>query len=83
MALDKMEALEARIKGLVELVQSLKRANVALEGELRAARERATKQEDQNREWKTERADIKSRIEKVLDDLEVLEYADGASGENS
>lgn len=81
MALDKMEALEARIKGLVELVQSLKRANASLEGELRAARERATKQEDLNREWKEERADIKSRIEKVLGDLEVLEYADGAQGE--
>lgn len=82
MALDKMEALEARIKGLVELVQSLKRANTALESELRTARERAAKHEDLNREWKTERADIKSRIEKVLDDLEVLEYADGAPGED-
>jgi predicted RNase H-like nuclease (RuvC/YqgF family) len=81
MALDKMEALETRIKGLVELVQSLKRANTALESELRTARERASKQEDQNREWKQERADIKSRIEKVLGDLEILECADGAQAE--
>ncbi|MEW6543148.1 MAG: cell division protein ZapB [Nitrospirota bacterium] len=73
MALDKMDALEARVRSLVELVQSLKRANTALEGELRSARQQLLKQEESNRRWEDERDDIRSRIEKVLGELDVLE----------
>ncbi|MFM8552621.1 MAG: cell division protein ZapB [Nitrospiraceae bacterium] len=73
MALDKLGALEARIRSLVELIQSLKKANVALEGEVRAARERLAKQDEMNRRWAAERADVRSRIEKVLGELELLE----------
>lgn len=73
MALDKMEALEARVKGLVDLIQSLKRTNAALEGELRAVRERLSKQEELSCRWEEERANIRSRIEKVMGELDVLE----------
>lgn len=73
MALDKLQALEARVKGLVELVQSLKRQNASLHEELRAARERLLKQDELNRRWKEERTDIRSRIEKVLGELDFLE----------
>ncbi|MBI4402455.1 MAG: cell division protein ZapB [Nitrospirae bacterium] len=73
MALDKMEALEARVRGLVELVQDLKRVNAALQVELRAARERLSKQEENNRRWEEERANIRSRINKVLGELDFLE----------
>jgi chromosome segregation ATPase len=83
MALDKMEALEKRVRGLVDLIQSLKKANATLEGELRTAQGRLMKQEDQHRRWKEERSDIKSRIEKVLDDVETLECLDGAESEES
>ena len=72
MALEKMEALEARVRGLVDLVQELKRANASLENELRKVRERLVKQEEQNQRWEEERADIRSRIEKVLGELDVL-----------
>ena len=81
MALDKMEALEKRVRGLVELVQTLKRVNATLEGELRAAQNRLVKQDELNRQWKEERTDIKSRIEKVLGDVEILECLDGAQSE--
>lgn len=73
MALDRMAALEARVRGLVEMIQTLKRANAALEGELRAARERLLQQRESERRWEDERAGIKARIEKVLGELDVLE----------
>jgi chromosome segregation ATPase len=81
MALDKMEALEKRVRGLVDLVQTLKRVNATLEGELRAAQNRLVKQDELNRQWKEERTDIRSRIEKVLGDVEILECLDGAQSE--
>jgi chromosome segregation ATPase len=78
MALDKMAALEARVRSMVELIQSLKRANTKLEGELRAARERLSKQEELSLRWEKERDDVRSRIEKVMGELEFLEQLDGA-----
>jgi FtsZ-binding cell division protein ZapB len=78
MALEKMEALESRIRSLVELVQDLKRSNAVLQNELRAARERLGKQENLDRRWKEERLDIRARIEKVLGQLDVLECLEGS-----
>ncbi|MEK6618705.1 MAG: cell division protein ZapB [Nitrospirota bacterium] len=73
MALEKMEALEARVRGLVEMVQELKRTNAALQAELRTARERLSKQQELSHRWGEERSDIRSRIEKVLGELDFLE----------
>lgn len=82
MALDKMAALEAKIRSMVELIQSLKKANMTLEVELRAARERLSKQEEISSRWEKERDDVRSRIEKVLDDLDVIEQFEGARCED-
>jgi chromosome segregation ATPase len=82
MALDKMAALEAKIRSMVELIQSLKKANTTLEGELRAARERLSKQEEISSRWEKERDDVRSRIEKVLGDLDVIEQFEGARCED-
>lgn len=76
MSLDRLDALESRIRDLVKLVQELKRKNAALEGELKTARERLAEQNDSNRRWERERVDIKSRIEKVLRELELLDGYD-------
>ena len=73
MALEKLEALESRVRGLVELIQDFKRANAALQGELRTARDRLMKQEELSRRWEVERHDIRARIEKVLGELDCLE----------
>jgi len=73
MGLEKMEALEARVQGLLEMIQDLKRANAALHGDLRTARERLSKQQELNHRWAEDQSDIKSRIEKVLGELEFLE----------
>jgi FtsZ-binding cell division protein ZapB len=76
MSLDRLDALESRIRDLVKLVQELKRRNAALEGELKAARERLAAQNDSNRRWERERVDIKSRVEKVLGELDLLDGYD-------
>ena len=73
MGLEKMEALEARVQGLLEMIQELKRTNAALHGDLRTARERLSKQHELTHRWAEDRSDIKSRIEKVLGELEFLE----------
>jgi hypothetical protein len=78
MSLERLDALEIRIRDLVKLVQDLKRKNAALEEELRLARERLSIRDDENRRWERERVDIRSRIEKVLGEIEVLECLDSS-----
>ena len=73
MALDRLDAFENRIKDLVKLVQELKKKNVAIEEELKVVRQRLAEKDDSNRRWEQERIDIKSRIEKILGDIELLE----------
>ena len=73
MALDRLDALESRIRDLVKLVQELKKKNAAIEEELKIARRRFAEKDEANRRWEQERVDIKSRIEKVLSDVELLE----------
>jgi len=73
MALDRLDALETRIRDLVKLVQELKKKNAATEEELRVVRRRLAEQDDANRRWEEERVDIKARIERVLGDIELLE----------
>ncbi|HRB81689.1 MAG TPA: cell division protein ZapB, partial [Nitrospira sp.] len=73
MTLDHLDALEIRIRDLVKLVQDLKRKNASLEDDLRLARERVAVRDDENRRWEQERIDIRSRIEKVLGEIDLLE----------
>ena len=73
MALDRLDALENRIRDLVKLVQELKKKNAATEEELKVVRQRLAEKDDANRRWEQERIDIKSRIERVLGDIELLE----------
>ena len=78
MTLDRLDALEARIRELVKLVQDTKRKNASLEEDLRVARERLASQDDNNERWERERMDIRSRIEKVLGEIDVLECVDSS-----
>ncbi len=76
MALDRLDALEARIRELVKLVQEFKKKNALLEDELKATRQRLSTQDDMNRQWEQERVDIKARIEKVMSEIDLLECLD-------
>ena len=76
MTLHGLDGLEGKIRGLLTLVQDLKQKKSFLEGELRAARQSLANQEEMNRLWEKEHADIKSRVEKVLGDIDLLELTD-------
>ena len=73
MSLEKMETLEVRVRGLVELVRELKEANASLEAQLTLAQEELSRREDYGRELEEERGNIRSRIEKVLEQLDTME----------
>jgi len=73
MALDRLDAFESRIRDLVKLVQELKKKNATAEEEIKVVRQRLAVKDDSNRRWEQERVDIKSRVEKVLGDIELLE----------
>lgn len=81
MAGEKLAGLEARIREMVELIQTLKRENAGLKSDLRAARERLVKQHASGDQWVSERADIRVRIEKVLSELDSLEFVESAQSE--
>ena len=76
MSLDRLDALEGRIRELVELVQEFKPKNALLEDEVEAPRERLSSQDDMNRQWEQERVDIKARIERVMGEIDLLECLD-------
>ena len=77
MSLEKMEALEVRVKRLVDMVRHLKQANDLLQEKLDQTHERLGQQESLSRDWEKERVHIRTKIEKVLDDLHFLEPQDG------
>ena len=73
MALDKLEALESRVKDLVKALHDLRQKNQQLEQDVRTARARLLAQEEINRRWERERAGIKTRVHKILGEVELLE----------
>ena len=73
MSLENIEALEVRVRKLVDLVVELRQDKVSLEDELQTAQELLVKQEELSQGWEEERTSIRSRIEKVLGDLEFLD----------
>ena len=73
MSLEKMEALEVGVKRLVDVVQHLKQANGVLQRELEEAHQLLDQKESISQGWEEERAHIRKKIEKVLEDLHFLE----------
>ena len=73
MSVEKLETLEARVKKLLDLVIELRQNKSHLEQELESTRERLAKHEEMSEGWEEERTTIRSRIEKVLSELEFLD----------
>lgn len=80
MNLEKLEALEVRVRKLVDLVIELRQEKTHLETELQAVREGLAKQKELLKGWEEERINIRSRIEKVLDELEILDHGNESPG---
>ena len=75
MSFDKMDALDVRVRQLVDRVQGLQQANQSLRQQVSLAKETLSKHESGSHEWELEREQIKSRIEKVLGELDGLELS--------
>ncbi|MDR4493938.1 MAG: cell division protein ZapB [Nitrospirales bacterium] len=73
MSVDKLETLEVRVKKMLDLIVELRRDKSHLEQELESAREQLAKQQELTEGWEDERGAIRTRIEKVLGELEFLE----------
>ncbi len=73
MSVEKLETLEVRVKKLLDLVIELRQDKSHLEKELESTRERLAKHEEMSEGWEEERTTIRSRIEKVLGELEFLD----------
>ncbi len=73
MSVEKMEKLEVRVRKLLDLVVELREDKSNLEQELDATRERLAKHQEMSDGWEDERGAIRSKIEKVLDELEFLD----------
>jgi chromosome segregation ATPase len=70
---EKLETLEVRVRKLLDLVVELRQDKSHLEQELESTRERLSKHEEMSEGWEEERTTIRSRIEKVLGELEFLD----------
>ena len=73
MSVEKMEKLEVRVRKLLDLVVELRQGKSHLEQELESTREHLAKQQEMSEGWEDERGTIRSKIEKVLDELEFLD----------
>ena len=73
MSVEKLDTLEVRVKKMLDLIMELRRDKSQLEQELEAARGQLAKQQEMTEGWEEERGTIRSRIEKVLGELEFLE----------
>jgi chromosome segregation ATPase len=79
-SLEKLEALEVRVRKLVDLVVELRQDKTQLEEQLQMATEGLDKQKELLHVWEEERTNIRSRIEKVLDELEILDHENESPG---
>ena len=77
MSVEKMEKLEVRVRKLLDLVVELRHDKSHLEQELESTREHLAKQQEMSEGWEDERGTIRSKIEKVLDELEFLDHSNG------
>lgn len=75
MSVEKMEKLEVRVRKLLDLLVELKQDKSNLEQELESTREHLAKQQEMSEGWEDERGTIRSKIEKVLDELEFLDHS--------
>jgi len=72
-SVEKLDTLEIRVKKMLDLIVELRRDKSQLELELETAREQLAKQQEMTEGWEEERGTIRSRIEKVLGELDFLE----------
>jgi chromosome segregation ATPase len=76
MSLNKLAELEAKVKGLIEHFQELKRRNVQLEDRLKAADLRLARQDAAIRQSEKQRDWLRGRLRKVVGELEGIDFGE-------
>jgi hypothetical protein len=79
MSHDQMNALEARVRGLVQLVQEVRRENATLKTELMATQEKLREHEQHLRDKEHEETGMQDRIARILGELDAVEHGDEAA----
>ena len=77
MSFEKLNALDSRVRKLVQEVVELRRANAVLQEELQQAYVTKNRQEERALAWEEERTQIRDRVEKVLEELDIVECQNG------
>ena len=77
MSLEKLNALDAHVRKLIQEVIVLRQENGKLREELQRARDSQVREEERAIAWEEERTQIRSRIERVLEELEVADSRNG------
>lgn len=72
--MDKMAALEAKVKELIKHSTGLKRRAVQLESRLREADAKLARHVAYSRRWEKEREWLRGRLRKVLNELALVEH---------
>ena len=72
--MDKMAALEAKVKELIKHSTGLKRRAVQLESRLREADAKLARHAADSRQLEKEREWLRGRLRKVLGELELIEH---------
>jgi chromosome segregation ATPase len=71
---DKMAALEAKVKELIKHSTGLKRQAVQLESRLREADAKLARHATDSHRWEREREWLRGRLQKILGELELIEH---------
>ena len=72
--MDKMAALEAKVKELIKHSTGLKRRAVQLESRLREADAKLARHVADSRRWEKEREWLRGRLQKILGELALIEH---------
>jgi FtsZ-binding cell division protein ZapB len=79
MSFENLNALESRVRSLVQLVQEVKWENARIKIELSATQEQLREHEQHLRDKENEQTGMQDRIERILGELDAAEHGDEAA----
>ena len=79
MSYEPLNALESRVRKLIEVVQQVKRDNATLKIKLSGTQEQLREHEQRLRDKENEQMGMHDRIERILGDLDAVEHGDEAA----
>lgn len=75
MLIEPLNALNVRVKELLDVVRNLKRKNAVMAMQLEEVESRMERQADESGRWEGERQMVRDRIESVLNELALVGHS--------